>query len=181
MRQTSRQTDEINDGNWGTLKITFKDGTATETTNHAKRGIHRCLAPQPEQRARRCRQAWQQGFPVSLEITAGAERPQIEQIIVVIGRQDPHSGPSVAGRSSGDRGRLDAGGSAAGPSRRASAPAPTSRRPSTPTAAWSPCPPARWSSASHSGPGPSACTSSRGGWRRSCRCPRPSCVTGGCR
>ena len=24
------------------------------------------------------------------------------------------------------------------------------------------------------GPGPSACTSSRGGWRRSCRCPRPS-------
>ena len=22
------------------------------------------------------------------------------------------------------------------------------------------------------------CTSSRGGWRRSCRCPRPSCVTG---
>ena len=26
--------------------------------------------------------------------------------------------------------------------------------------------------------GPSACTSSRGGWRRSCRCPRPSCVTG---
>jgi hypothetical protein len=30
----------------------------------------------------------------------------------------------------------------------------------------------------HSGPGPSACTSSRGGWRRSCRCPRPSCVTG---
>ena len=51
--------------------------------------------PQPEQRARRCRQAWQQGFPVSLEITAGAERPQIEQIIVVIGRQDPHSGPSA--------------------------------------------------------------------------------------
>jgi hypothetical protein len=39
-------------------------------------------------------------------------------------------------------------------------------------------PPARWSSATHSGPGPSACTSSRGGWRRSCRCPRPSCVTG---
>jgi len=28
------------------------------------------------------------------------------------------------------------------------------------------------------GPGPSVCTSSRGGWRRSCRCPRPSCVTG---
>ena len=39
-------------------------------------------------------------------------------------------------------------------------------------------PTARWSSATHSGPGPSACTSSRGGWRRSCRCPRPSCVTG---
>ena len=32
--------------------------------------------------------------------------------------------------------------------------------------------------ATHSGPGPSACTSSRGGWRRSYRCPRPSCVTG---
>src|SRR5687767_3627054 len=47
--------------------------------------------------------------------------------------------------------------------RSASAPAPTSRRPSTPTAAWSPCPPARGSSATHSGPGPSACTSSRGG------------------
>jgi hypothetical protein len=30
----------------------------------------------------------------------------------------------------------------------------------------------------HSGPGPSAWTSSRGGWRRSCRCPPPSCVTG---
>src|SRR4029434_10665097 len=40
--------------------------------------------------------------------------------------------------------------------RSASAPAPTSRRPSTPTAAWSPHPPARWSSATHSGPGPSA-------------------------
>jgi len=26
--------------------------------------------------------------------------------------------------------------------------------------------------------GPSACTSSRGGWRRTCRCPRPNCVTG---
>ena len=62
--------------------------------------------------------------------------------------------------------------------RSASAPAPTSRRPSTPTAAWSPCRPARWSSATHSGPVPSACTSSRGGWRRFCRCPRPSCVTG---
>ena len=28
------------------------------------------------------------------------------------------------------------------------------------------------------GPGPSACTSSRGGWHRSCRCPQPNCVTG---
>ena len=27
-------------------------------------------------------------------------------------------------------------------------------------------------------PGPSACTSSRGGWHRSCRCLRASCVTG---
>ena len=35
-----------------------------------------------------------------------------------------------------------------------------------------------WSSATHSGPGPSACTSSREGWRRSCRCQRPTCVTG---
>ena len=36
MRQTSRHTDEINDANWGTTKIIFKGGTATETTNHAK-------------------------------------------------------------------------------------------------------------------------------------------------
>lgn len=36
MRQTPRHTDEINDANWGTTKIIFKGGTATETTNHAK-------------------------------------------------------------------------------------------------------------------------------------------------
>ena len=35
-----------------------------------------------------------------------------------------------------------------------------------------------WEFGTHPGPGPSACTSSRGGWRRSCRCPRPSCATG---
>jgi hypothetical protein len=36
VRQTPRHTDEINDANWGTTKIIFKGGTATETTNHAK-------------------------------------------------------------------------------------------------------------------------------------------------
>jgi hypothetical protein len=39
-------------------------------------------------------------------------------------------------------------------------------------------PPAPWSSATRQGPGQSACTSSRGGWRRSCRCLPPSCATG---
>ena len=58
------------------------------------------------------------------------------------------------------------------------APAPTSRPPSTPTGAWSPRPPVRSSSATRSRPDPSACTSSLGGWRRSCRCPRASCATG---
>lgn len=38
--------------------------------------------------------------------------------------------------------------------------------------------PARSSSASRSGPGPSACTSNRGGCRRSCRCPRSNGATG---
>ena len=41
---------------------------------------------------------------------------------------------------------------------------------STPTRAWEFGYPPR--------AGPSACTSSRGGWHRSCRWPRPSCVTG---
>ncbi|HEY5840370.1 MAG TPA: hypothetical protein VIU87_02670 [Mycobacterium sp.] len=40
---------------------------------------------------------------MSLEITAGAERPQIEQIIVVIGRQDGHSGPSPVRTLTGRR------------------------------------------------------------------------------
>ncbi|MFC4066451.1 hypothetical protein [Actinoplanes subglobosus] len=34
-----------------------------------------------------------------------------------------------------------------------------------------------WEFGYRPGPGPSACTSNRGGWRRSCRCPRPSCAT----
>src|SRR5699024_2982834 len=63
-------------------------------------------------------------------------------------------------------------------SRSVSAAAATPNQPSTPTGAWSPSPPERWSSAIHPGPGPSACTSSHGAWHPSCRCPRPSCGPG---
>jgi hypothetical protein len=49
--------------------------------------------PQPAQRARRFWQALHHGSPVILEISAGARRAQIEQIIVLAGRQAGHSGP----------------------------------------------------------------------------------------
>ncbi len=39
------------------------------------------------QRARRLLHAWHHGLPVAVEITPGADRPQIEQITVVTGRQ----------------------------------------------------------------------------------------------
>ena len=40
---------------------------------------------------------------MSLEITAGAERSQIEQIIVAVGRHDGHSGPSSVRTLTGRR------------------------------------------------------------------------------
>ena len=51
-------------------------------------------SPQPAHRAQRCWQAWHHGSPVALEISQGAWRPQIEQVIVLTGRQAGQSGPS---------------------------------------------------------------------------------------
>jgi len=52
------------------------------------------MVPQPAQRARRfLRQALHRGSPVISEISAGASRAQIEQIIIFTGRQAGHSGP----------------------------------------------------------------------------------------
>ena len=51
------------------------------------------MLPQPAQRARRFWQAVHHGSPVISEISAGARRAQIEQVIVFAGRQAGHSGP----------------------------------------------------------------------------------------
>src|ERR1035437_9995508 len=56
-------------------------------------------SPQPTHRAQRCRQAVHQGCPVVLEIFRAADRPQIEQVIIVAdgsgaaARARPHSPP----------------------------------------------------------------------------------------
>ncbi len=50
----------------------------------------RRTSPQPAQRARRCEQAWHHGLPVLLEIPAGGDRLQMEQVSVVAGRQVGH-------------------------------------------------------------------------------------------
>ena len=54
------------------------------------------MLPQPAQRARRFWQAWHHGSPVISEISAGASRAQIEQVIIFTGRQAGHSGPPGA-------------------------------------------------------------------------------------
>jgi hypothetical protein len=52
------------------------------------------VCPQPTHRAHRCWQAWHHGWPVTLDTSQGAVRPQIEHVSVLMGRQDGRSGPA---------------------------------------------------------------------------------------